>query len=158
MKVLHGVLPDRRITWEQFYATMHQKLEVIEPQIIIGLREGATVMSALLAAQLKPPHYYTVRASARQGSGSGNHGMNNLGLLATNLNTVKQLGNMTRVLLVDDVCDSGETMRQSREILEQFGSHVSTLAYVTFDHSNYFPDITFYTEPTNEYVYFPWEQ
>ena len=157
MKNLNGVLPNRRISWEDFYSTLNKGFEFIVPDIVIGLREGATVMSAIIASQLRPVDYLTVCASAYKGAGSGNHGMEGLRGLAQRLHHVNKLGHMTRVLVVDDVCDSGETLKQAREILEAWGSHVSTVAYVTFDSADYVPDVTFYNEPSDQYIYFPWE-
>ena len=155
MNILYGALPSRYIRWKDLDFNIEKEIPQVD--LLIGLREGATIISSIAANQLKPADFELVKASAYKGKGTGNHGMAALRGLANYLHSVNKLGHTTTVLVVDDVCDSGETLKQAREILEQWGSKVTTFAYVTFTHSQHKPDVTLFTEASDQYIYFPWE-
>lgn len=62
-----------------------------------------------------------------------------------------------RVLLLDDLCDSGRTMDDCKAYLEQFECEVHTAAVFVKSCSTFKPDYFIEVRPADKWVVFPWE-
>lgn len=64
-----------------------------------------------------------------------------------------------RVLLVDDLCDSGRTMQAAVSVLKQFlPSEIKTAALFVKKGSVFRPDYFVEERPADKWINFPWEE
>jgi hypothetical protein len=117
--------------------------------IIIALARGGWVPGRLLSDYLDSDELYTVRVKFYEGVGK--RGDKPLILHPTQLTIAGK-----RVLLVDDIADTGESLLAAMKHLRERGARsifVATL--VKKPHSKITPDL--YARETSAWVVFPWE-
>lgn len=116
------------------------------PTMIIGLARGglipAVILSQSMGVQMIAVHY-----SSTHGKGDDkNHA-----------NLLPQIEN-ERILIIDDICDSGHTMK---EVVDHFSqtNKVMTAAIYHKDGSIHKPDFFWHDLPSDApFIIFPWER
>jgi hypoxanthine phosphoribosyltransferase len=141
-------------TWSQIYAMLLSQAEKIrqsgfKPDVIVGITRGGWIPARVLSDLLGIPHLAVVRAELY------------LGVAETRNAPVLTQGVSAdvrdkKVLLVDDVADTGKSLQLAREHLQQQGAtevRIATVYHKPF--SIIKPD--YYEKETRSWVVFPWE-
>ena len=141
-------------TWNQIYAMLRSQAEKIrrsgfKPEIIVGITRGGWVPARILSDFLEILDLAVVRVEFY------------LGVAETRDEPVMTQGVSAvvegkKVLLVDDVADTGKSLRLVREHIRQQGAaevRIATVYYKPF--SIVTPD--YYEKETRRWVVFPWE-
>jgi hypoxanthine phosphoribosyltransferase len=144
-----GVEP---ITWERFEALVRQlalQVEAYEPQIVLGIARGglfpATMLSMLLRREL-----YPVRLTRRLHDAV-------VSQQPTWLVRPPEKVQRRRVLIVDEIADSGRTIAMAAGEVRRMGaSHVRTAVLYAHTWSDPRPDYVAFT--SNALVLFPWQR
>lgn len=143
-------------TIENMYGSIGQitkqlYLDKFYPDIIFGVVRGGLVPAVYLSHHLNLP-MSTIELSLRD------HKSFNIDSLEDALDRKK------KVLLVDDICDSGETFVQLTTILDSIHIMNNELKTATLVYnegqSNYVPnyyDVTINKAEENQWIVFPWE-
>jgi hypoxanthine phosphoribosyltransferase len=141
-------------TWNEMYAMLLRQAEKIrksgfKPDIVVGVTRGGWIPARILSDLLEIPDLATVRVEFYLG-------------VAETLNEpaltqgVSAAVTGKKVLLVDDVADTGKSLQLAKEhILRQGAAEVriATLYYKPFSAAK--PD--YYERETRRWVVFPWE-
>ena len=141
-------------TWNQIYAMLRSQAEKIrrsgfKPEIIVGITRGGWVPARILSDFLEILDLAVVRVEFY------------LGVAETRDEPVMTQGVSAvvagkKVLVVDDVADTGKSLRLVREHIRQQGAaevRIATVYYKPF--SIVTPD--YYEKETRRWVVFPWE-
>ena len=141
-------------TWNQIYAMLRSQAEKIrrsgfKPDIIVGITRGGWVPARILSDFLEILDLAVVRVEFY------------LGVAETRDEPVLTQGVSAvvagkKVLVVDDVADTGKSLRLVREHIRQQGAaevRIATVYYKPF--SIVTPD--YYEKETRRWVVFPWE-
>lgn len=121
----------------------------IDFDIIIALARGGWIPGRLLSDYLDTDELYTVRVKFYEGVGK--RAKKPLILHPTQF-TIRG----KKVLLVDDIADTGESLLAALEHLKERGARGITVAtLVKKPYSKVTPDL--YVEETSAWVVFPWE-
>lgn len=117
---------------------------------VLGISRGglfpATLLSYLIDTPMLPVSY-----SSKKGAGNDKNHHNDL------TNVVKYITNK-RVIVVDDICDSGYTLQELVNSLNSICDHIDTAAVYYKISKIYQP--TFFSShlpPDSPFIYFPWE-
>ncbi|MEK7613988.1 MAG: phosphoribosyltransferase family protein [Patescibacteria group bacterium] len=120
------------------------------PDMLIGIAIGGLVPLTLLARDLGVRNVTTITARSYESQSQKE-------LTITHIPNV-DLSNK-KILLVDEIADSGKTQKVLSELLVSTYSagEVKTATFVVnTDHCKMMPD--FSVMPTNEWIHFPWEE
>ena len=141
-------------TWNQIYAMLRSQAEKIrrsgfKPEIIVGITRGGWVPARILSDFLEILDLAVVRVEFY------------LGVAETRDEPVMTQGVSAvvkdkKMLLVDDVADTGKSLRLVREHIRQQGAaevRIATVYYKPF--SIVTPD--YYEKETRRWVVFPWD-
>lgn len=126
------------------------KISGFKPDYLVGITVGGLIPLGLLAKGLDMNTLVTVSAHSYKGQERGN-------LNITYLPSIDLTGK--KVLLIDEIVESGETLRQiSQILLDQYkASELKTAVFVINKNKcKFMPD--FYNLETTEWVVFPWEK
>ena len=141
----------REVSWEEF-GELARKLaarvgESFRPQLVVGIAKGGLVVGGAVAAALDVD-FYPVRIEAR-----GRDASPSPHLPAASDHLPEVTGK--RVLVVDDVCQTGRTLERARSLLRRGGSPaVRTAALVSRPRGGR-PD--FSAVQTGDVAVFPWD-
>jgi hypoxanthine phosphoribosyltransferase len=141
-------------TWNQIYAMLLSQAEKIrqscfKPNVIVGVTRGGLIPTRVLSDLLEIPNLATVGVEFYVGVAETRDAP-----VLTQPVSADVEGKKT--LLVDDVADTGKSLRLAREHLRQQGAteiRVATVYYKPF--SMVKPD--YYEKETRRWVVFPWE-
>jgi uncharacterized protein len=147
----------RRATWEEVDRWADRVAELVRakdalPQTIVGLTRGGWVPSRLLCDRLGVKHLVSLRAQ-------------HWGVTATPSGKAELTEGLSspvtgkRVLIVDDITDTGESLALATEhVLAEKPERVETATFLHITHSKFQP--TYYAEeiPRDAWVWivFPW--
>jgi hypoxanthine phosphoribosyltransferase len=143
-----------RLSWSDIEAQCKQIASEIRGKklkfdVIVGLARGGWIPTRLLSDYLDIDELHTVRVKFYRGVGQ--HLENPLILHPTQFDIQGK-----RVLLVDDIADTGESLIATLEHLKEKSSdRVFVVTLVKKPHSKFTPDI--YAKETSAWVVFPWE-
>jgi len=119
-----------------------------EIDAVIGLARGGLFPSVILSHKLKKPHV-CVDFSSERGKGDDTD---------QHINVIPDIP-YNRVLIVDDICDSGHTMAEIVTELQERGIDVSTCVLYLKDGSAFLPDFHWTLLPKDAgWVIFPFEK
>lgn len=121
-----------------------------EPDYLVGITVGGLIPLGMLAKGLDMNTVVTVSANSYEGQERGN-------LNITYLPSIDLTGK--KVLLIDEIVGSGETLRQiSQILLDKYKvSELKTAVFViSKDECKFLPD--FHIVETREWIVFPWER
>lgn len=145
------------LSWQEIEAMVQKLAAEIKaagfvPDRLIGITVGGLIPLALLAQEMDIRNVSTVSASSYKGKEQGP-------LRITNLPEVDLSGQ--KVLLVDEIADSGETLRQVSEALRNKcqANDLKTATLVLNEATCKFqPDFSAFSFPGDSWVAFPWEK
>lgn len=126
------------------------KISGFKPDYLVGITVGGLIPLGLFAKGFDINKIVTVSANSYNGQQQGE-------LTITYLPQIDLIGK--KVLLIDEIVESGETLRQiSQILLDQYKvSELKTAVFViNKDKCKFMPD--FYNLETTEWVVFPWEK
>ncbi|MEN9560789.1 MAG: hypothetical protein RIQ56_62 [Candidatus Parcubacteria bacterium] len=142
------------LTWEEVMEDTARVGKEIQssgfvPEYLVGITLGGLAPLLFLAKQLGIRNVLTIAANSYDNQ-------NRRDLQILHMPNVDLTGK--RVLLVDEIVDSGETMRVLTELLrERLGAtELKTAVVVKKEGSSFTPD--FFARSTTEWVEFPWEK
>ena len=132
-----------------------------QPEYIVGLSRGGLIPAVILSHMTGIP-LFPVKYSSKSGAGDNKNHDNELPMLPSEYESGSHCG-MTSptVLLVDDISDSGLTLREVKDTYEYQGHNVYTAAlyYKELSEPVITPDIIWRTIPEDgPWIIFPWEQ
>ncbi|OGM99289.1 MAG: hypothetical protein A2915_02520 [Candidatus Yanofskybacteria bacterium RIFCSPLOWO2_01_FULL_41_34] len=126
------------------------KTSGFKPDYLVGITVGGLIPLGMLAKSMDMNTVVTVSANSYKGQKRGN-------LNIAYLPSIDLTGK--KVLLIDEIAGSGETLRQiSQILLKQYKvSELKTAVFViSKDECKFLPD--FHIVETTEWVVFPWEK
>ena len=142
-------------TYNQIHNACHEFINVQARRflldsndIIVGLTRGGLIPAAILSHTMNIP-MVPVSYSSKTGKGDNKNHRNELPELPA-----------SRILLVDDICDSGTTLHQVFYHYEARGYEVHTVAlyYKELEDGPIVPDIYWQKIPEDApWIIFPWE-
>ncbi len=144
------------LSWQQIEEFTRELVEKIKssgfsPDYLVGISVGGLIPLALLAQELDVNNVLTASASSYDDD-------KQRGALDIKYLPSKDLSGK-KVLLIDEVTESGETLKQiSQALIDQ--CHVNELKtavlVVNKEKCKFLPD--FYTMETDQWIVFPWEK
>jgi hypoxanthine phosphoribosyltransferase len=114
----------------------------IKPNIIIGILRGGSIPARLLAKSLEVKQMYSLTIRKDNGERS---------VRTEILDDIKN----KKILLVEDVLESGRSLIIGKKYLENKLAIVKTASYFILSHSEVIPD--FYIGKINKKPIFPWD-
>jgi hypothetical protein len=141
------------LSWE-FFGELCRVLAVrvassgYQPEIVVGIAKAGVIPGAVVASILRCD-FYSLKIS-RDLAGSRVRARPKI------LSAAPHEAARKRVLIVDEICTSGETMRIALNALRQVGPAELRTATSLVKHGGYKPD--FYALETDATVVFPWDR
>lgn len=133
------------MTWQQFEEELHtlsQKIKTSPPDIIIGIIRGGVIPARLLATYLEIKHMYCLTVEKQE----------NERKVTTDITTdLKD----KRILLVEDMLETGKSLIAAKEYLESKGAFVQTACLYIMPISKIEPN--YYLRTIENVETFPWE-
>ena len=142
-------------SWDRVYEMLiDMALQIrksgFKPDIIVGVSRGGWAPGRILSDLLENTHTVNLKIEFYVG----------IGKTARRPIVTQPIGDDLsgkRVLVVDDVSDTGESLKVALEhMLEKGASGVKTVTIYFKPHSTFKPD--FFAESTSEWIIFPWER
>ena len=124
------------------------KCRDFDPEVLLAVARGGLTLSHLMAQALDMRNLYTLNSIHYEGE---------LKLETFNIFNIPDLSSAKKVLIVDDIVDSGETMREILKVLkEKFPKVEFKLATLFYKNTALIkPDFT--VREANEWIDFFWE-
>lgn len=119
------------------------------PDAIVGVSRGGLVPARLLSDILGVGELYTIRVAFYIGPGKAAPEPKILQPLAERLDGKK-------VLLVDDVSDTGKSLAAAKKHVQEMGADVKVATLHFKPHSGFRPD--FFVAETVAWIVYPWER
>jgi len=142
------------VSWDEIISLTKKLAEKIKesefkPDILVGMIRGGLVPVRILSTELKCNDVYCLRAKyAHKGKSKTREVRIILGL------NVDLTGK--KILLVDEIADSGETLKLIKDYLAFFNPKEIKTAVIHFKHSSIIvPD--YFVETVDKWVQYPWE-
>ncbi len=141
-------------TWSQIHSMLIKQAKRIcasgfQPEIIVGVSRGGWLPARVLSDLLENPNLASVKAESYVGIGEA-RGKPTL----TQCLTTEVAGK--RVLVVDEVADTGESLKLVKaHVLEKGAAEVKVAALYYKPCSTFKPD--YYEKETSSWIVFPWE-
>jgi len=131
-----------------------------KPEFIVGLSRGGLIPATILSHKTDIP-LFPVKYSSKSGNGDNKNHDNDLPMLPIEYVSGGHDGiQYPTLLVVDDISDSGKTLREVVDFYEFNGHKVYTAAlyYKELAESPIVPDIIWHTIPeVFDWIIFPWE-
>jgi uncharacterized protein len=142
------------LTWNQIYRLLFLQAQKISlqcycPDVLVGVARGGLIPARILADLLETEEFVTIQTQHYTGIEQ-----------TLPAPTLKQPLNINitgkRILLVDDIADSGSSLKLAQTHLHTEGAAtVKTATLYKKPHSKITPD--FYEKQTSRWIVFPWE-
>ncbi|MEM3737017.1 MAG: phosphoribosyltransferase family protein [Candidatus Bathyarchaeia archaeon] len=120
--------------------------EVREPEVVVGILKGGMIPAVIISNILRKP---LLALGVHHPCEYVSRGVQ----IYQNLRRELLAGR--KVLLVDDICDTGETLRAAKEHVEGLGGKVETAVLQKRHGSTFTPD--YWVEEVWGWVVYPWE-
>lgn len=139
-------------TWNQIYdllLTQSEKIQNYKPDLIVGIARGGLIPARILTDLLETPQFATIEVEFYLGINQTRHEPVLKQPLSASVRYKK-------ILLVDDIADTGKTLQLAKSHLQDKGSmeiKIATLYLKLQSISK--PD--FYEKQTSNWVIFPWD-
>lgn len=135
-----------KISWEAYFQLIQQLAQVIRssdfhPDMVIGIANGGMMPALTISYLLGVPVGYIAARSYRAKKGSPRRNLRGRVVLGRSLCTTAKVGR--HLLLVDDITDSGETMKYSMAWLRKHYPQIRGISTAALWHktcSRYEPD------------------
>jgi hypoxanthine phosphoribosyltransferase len=142
-------------SWKQIYKMLLKQAEKIrnnalQPDVIVGVSRGGWVSARVLSDLLENPAIASVGVEAYSRATEAER----LPILTQRLSLPV---NKKHVLIVDDVADSGKSLKVVKEHVLQQGAEAAKIATLYYKPwSNVKPD--YYEKETSKWIVFPWDR
>ncbi|ABU81417.1 phosphoribosyltransferase [Ignicoccus hospitalis KIN4/I] len=137
------------VSWEEVHKMSLELAKAIGDSVdaVVGLLRGGYVPAHLIADALGL-ELYVMRIKSYRG----------IGKKGKPVVTLPLIGNVTdlRILLVDDVCDSGETLSVAKKFLEAYSPKSITTA-VLFKKPQCSEEVDLWVKESGNWIVFPWD-
>lgn len=132
------------MTWEELTTEVTELSTKINftPDIIVGIVRGGLVPARLLSSKLKAKDMYCLTVKK-------------IGAKRKVTNDILEDLTDKKLLLVEDMLETGKSLIVAKEYLANKGADVKTACLYTMPISEIKPD--FYIREVNEIIKFPWE-
>ncbi len=140
--------------WNQIYEMLLCQAQKIlaqnyQPNMVVGITRGGLIPARILADLLETSEFATIQIEFYVD-------INQTKAEPTLRQPLTAKVAHKKVLLVDDIADSGESLKLAKTHLQQQGAHeVKTATLYQKSHSTTTPD--FYEKQTTNWVVFPWD-
>ena len=119
------------------------------PDMIIGLIRGGLLPAAIISHALDDTKMEAIDYSSSSGAGEGRN---------CHTNKIPKFDTEKRILIVDDICDTGYSMREVANEYRDRGHEVLTFALYYKESSVFEPDFVWQTIPEDSpWIIFPFE-
>ena len=141
-------------TWNQIYDMLLSQAQKIQrqnykPDVIVAIARGGLIPARILTDLLETPELATIQIEFYTG-------INQTRQQPTLKQTLAAQITDKKALLVDDIADSGESLKLAKTHLQQQGAlEIKTATLYQKPQSTTTPD--FYEKQTASWVVFPWE-
>lgn len=132
------------MNWDTFTSETKRLGDMIDyqPDCIIGIARGGVIPAVLLSKQLKVKDMYVLKVRVEG---------NERKIMAAVFTDISK----KKILVVEDMLESGQTMAVVKEYLESKGAQVKTACLYIMPHTLIKPEYYLKEIPTVEH--FPWE-
>ena len=135
---------------EELIAKLAQKTKEFNPDVLIGISRGGLVPVRLLSDYLNNPNVAIFRIEFYKGIGKTNDLPKITHPLTIDVKNKK-------VLIVDDVSDSGKSLIVAKEYIEKLGAKEIRIATIHYKPGSSFkPD--YFVGETDAWIIYPWEK
>jgi len=124
------------------------KCRDFEPEILLAVARGGLTLSHLMAQALDMRNLYTLNSIHYEGE---------LKLDTFNIFNIPDLSHAKKVLIIDDIVDSGETMREILKVLKEKFPNVQFKLATLFYKKTAVIQPDFSVREANEWIDFFWE-
>src|SRR3989304_1736730 len=141
-------------SWNQIYKMLLSQAEKIrhsglQPDVIVGVSRGGWIPARVLSDLLENPTLASVQVETYSSANQAN--------LPTLTQRVSMPVTKKAVLIVDDVADSGNSLKVVKEHILQQGAEVAKLATLYYKPwSTVKPE--YYEKKTSKWIVFPWDR
>ncbi|MEP1096879.1 MAG: phosphoribosyltransferase family protein [Cyclobacteriaceae bacterium] len=126
-------------------------------QYIVGITRGGLIPSVIISHLMGIPTV-TVSYSSQSGAGDNKFYNNELPDIQSTMHRDKVIPGFPEILVVDDICDSGETMADVCSIYKDKGHKVRSIALYHKEGSVFTPEFHWQQIPKDSgWITFPWE-
>lgn len=142
-------------SWEEIYNLCLDLSDMIreqkyEPEIIVGIARGGWIPARILSDFLGNSYTANIKIDFYRGVGETKERP----IITQTISTIVE---GKRVLIADDVADSGKSLKVAQEHLEQCGASQVKIATIYYKPWSIIkPD--FYIKETEAWIVFPWER
>lgn len=129
--------------WNEFGKEVHKLAEKIDwkPDAVVGVVRGGVIPATVLANHFNVRKFYVIKVS---------HAGEERRIKAFEPDVFEK-----KVLLVEDMLETGKSLKAAKEFLEAKGAEVKTACLYTMPQSEATPD--FFLKQVSKLVEFPWE-
>ena len=141
-------------SWNQIYKMLLSQAEKIrhsglQPDVMVGVSRGGWIPARVLSDLLENPTLASVQVETYSSANQAN--------LPTLTQRVSMPVTKKAVLIVDDVADSGNSLKVVKEHILQQGAEVAKLATLYYKPwSTVKPE--YYEKKTSKWIVFPWDR
>lgn len=126
-----------KVSWEAYFQLIQQLAQVIrnndfKPDMVIGIANGGMMPALIISYLLGVPVGYIAARSYRAKAGGRRRNLRGRVVLGRSLCTTTKVGR--QILLVDDITDSGETMKYSMAWLRERYPRIREIATAALWH------------------------
>ncbi len=138
--------------YEEFYVDVQKMSKEIkkdyEPDAIIAIARGGVALGHFLAELLENRHLYTINSIHYE----QDHKLDTIDIF-----NVPDLSKVNKILITDDIVDSGETMIEVKRVLHKMYPHLTIKVATVFyrERALMIPDFT--ARKATEWVNFFWD-
>jgi len=145
-----------RVKYFYTYNEFLQDLDFIEkeikhhsPDTLLAIARGGMTLGHFLAERLETREIYTLNAVSYE---------NNRKIGKPKIFNIPDLSGKKKVLLLDDISDSGETLYEVKEVLKQKYPHLEIISATIFykDKTKIIPEI--HVKKTDKWIVFFWDK
>ncbi|MEO1928286.1 MAG: phosphoribosyltransferase family protein [Nautiliaceae bacterium] len=128
---------------------LEEDIKAFNPSSFVAIARGGMSIAHFLAEKLDIRDVFVINSTSYE---------NNQKLFSPKISNIPNLNGQQRVLIIDDISDSGETLKEVLEILKKTYPKIEfkTLTLFFKENSKLIPDIKLHK--TNEWVVFFWDK
>ena len=149
-----------KLTWSEIHALCETIVAQVnesgfKPDIVMGISRGGVVPATMIAHQLQVTPFYAVQLTSYDIFGM------QTSVKVIDGQTLPYFPKRSKVLIIDEICDSGETiafLKAAYNIDEQDDIRIATLVTKTHKaHKDNWPHYTANQTKEPSWIIFPWE-
>lgn len=142
----------KQYEYGEFIDDVSRLCEMVAPvdaDAIVFVARGGATLAHFMAVRLGIRSMYAINTRSYEGKEK---------CTAPIIEELPSLKNASNILLVDEIVDSGETLREVKKILQQANPHIACTSVALFQRENACIKADISLHITDEWVEFFWEQ